>query len=352
MQAEGNCHFRYPTIRIDGNENDWNAIPPLQGISDQGSDFFLKVYCSNDNLNILLSGDSIQGSELYIDTDNNPLSGEKNPSWKSSGFEFKCVNDTLFHYTSGSYSRVGVIDSFMTNAHRREFKIPLTSLSIDNSNTYLSFALVIRDKQHQLLLPFRNRATLSYERVMRASNPDNLSVRRSVTSPSTKLIASWLKCEDCVGYVLTRTNTSTGVQTEFDLTRTETQLIDDGLDRNTLYEYSVYSYNFAGKSETIGPVQLSTTTGLDELKSSDDIAVWPVPASDQLFIKFGPRNSGTVVLKFYTIDGRLVYNQSVDLGDLQGDAISVPASRIGHGLFFLQMNVMKKNVAVRKIILE
>ena len=351
-QTPGECHFRYPVIRIDGDENDWNAIPPLQGISDQGRDIFLKVYCSNDDLNILLSGDSIEGSELYIDTDNDPLTGEINPSWKSSGFEFKCVNDTLSQYASGSWSEVSVIDSFMTNSHDREFKIPLSSLSIDNSHQYLSFAVVIHGNHQPLYLPFRNRATLQYERILKASNLEDFSVRSSVTSPSTKLIASWGKCDDCDGYVLTRTNKSTGVEVEFDLSKNETQLIDNGLDRNTLYEYSVYSYNFAGKSETAGPVQLSTTTGIEELKSPGDIAVWPVPASDELHIKFGTGQSGTVILKAYSVDGRLAYTRSFEIGSLQENEISVPATEIGHGIFFLQLNVMKKDVVVKKIILE
>ncbi len=353
VHAEANCHFRYPLVNIDGNANDWNAVPPIQGVSEQNNDFFLKIYCSNEYLNVLFTGDSITGSELYIDTDNDPLTGQMKPSWKSSGFEFKCSDDTLFRFESGSYSLVSVIDSFLVNDHLREFKIPLDLLSIDNSNKYLSFAAILHLNGRQLLIPFKNRSRLFYERVLPTSQPDNFSVRSSVTSPSTRIIASWEKCDDCDGYVLTRTNKSSGEKKEFDLSRIETQLIDDGLERSTTYEYTVYSFNFAGKSMTAGPVALTTTTGIDELKNNNDVAVWPVPASDELFVKFGPGNSGTVNLRIYSIDGRMTYSKILDIDTMQGDHVtSIPAADIGHGIFFMEVNVMNKKVIVKKIILQ
>ncbi len=353
IQTGSECNFRYPVVNADGSENDWNAIPPLDAVSDGKNDFFFKVYCSNDFLNVLLLGDSVISAEIYIDTDNNPSTGATNGYWKNAGFEFKCVNDTLFKYGSGSFTQLSMIDAFEQNSHLMEFQVPLDLLSVDNSQDHLSFGVILHLANSQLLLPFKNRNRLEYERVLPALQPEDFAVRNSVTSPTSKLIATWSKCDNCDGYILTRTEKSSGTETEFDLSRNENQLIDEGLERASAYEYTVYSYNFAGKSPNAGPVELSTTTGIEELKNDDDIAVWPVPSSDELFVKFGPGNSGAVYLKIYTPDGKLVYARNIEISDLQGSReLSIPAAGIGNGVFFLQVNVRNKGVFVKKIIIE
>ncbi len=346
LLTTGAGKYKYPVITTDGSENDWNAIPPVNAITDRNLEFFFKAYTDNMYLNLLLQADTIVNPDIFIDTDNNPLTGENNSNWLTSGFDYKYADGNLYHYESGSYVKITHIDSVSGDTHNLEIKIPLIILNIDNSNTYLNFAEHFNFGDNDFFMPFKGRKSSLYERVLPPEKPQGFDVRHSVNSPSSKLIITWDKCTDCSGYLLTRIDKTNKDTTTFDLQGIENQLIDDGLSEGVLYGYFVCSYNFGGKSENSDSVTLTTTGIFDHAVTRNGILIWPIPAKDNIHIKYYTKSDEeSSELKIYTIEGKLMYRKIIYFDHLNYPIIAtVPTNNLKGGIYLLNITTQKRNL--------
>ncbi len=352
----GDCQYKYPAIITDANDDDWNAISPVNAIAQQGLNFFFKAYTDNTNLNLLLKGDSVVAPVVYIDTDNNSFTGENNQNWKTSGFEFKYSQGNLYQYETGGYVKIATIDSVKENGYVWEIKIPLAVLDIGSSNTVINFAEQVEISDYNFFIPFQHRESSLYERVMPPVKPQNIAGRNSVNSPSSKLIITWDKCSDCDGYVLTRIEKTNNIITNIDLQVEENQLADDNLMADTPYEYFVYSYNFGGKSEESEHVILSTstTTGINnEIVDKRDISTWPIPATDNLYVKLsGVDDEKKIEFKIYTMEGKVLCKKELDFNySTNTRIITIPVQNLKAGLYLLKVYTGKESL-VQKFIKE
>jgi hypothetical protein len=236
----------------------------------------------------------------------------------------------------------------MMDKHLTEFKIPLVNLNIDNSQTNFRFAAIINSEGNSLSIPYNEMNSSLCERVLPSSNVTNFSVRHSA-SIATRLIATWDKCSNCDGYVLARTEKSSNIQTNFDLLPTQNQLIDDGLNNNSVYSYAVYSYNFSGKSDDSRYLDIATSNNV--IYTSNDILVWPIPATDEVHVKIVSDNGGSMKLSIHTSEGLIIYSKTVELMNaLEPIELNIPVRGFAKGVYLMNINLKDNNRTVKIII--
>jgi hypothetical protein len=333
------CQYKYPEIHLMNGEDDWNAVPPIGAALYENTEFYFKVYCSKDYLNLFLTGDSIKTINIYIDSDNNPSTGLISSNWGSSGFDFKCTAANLYKFQSGSFVLNASLDSVRISNNMIELKVPVTLLGLENNQSVLNFGLVIYRNGIRILIPYPNWNILPYERTLPAVKPSNFSVRRSAETPSSKLIATWDKCTNCDGYVLLRNNMSTNEQSVFTLNSNDNQLIDNGLNANTWYEYRVYSYNFAGISEIAGPLSLNTVTGVSAINEPYSIRLYPDPTMDMLHIDIPEDLTCPITISIHDLTGRLILEKNIPSRIEEGPwTVTISTGKFERGMVYVVIN--------------
>ncbi|MFZ5940553.1 MAG: DUF4832 domain-containing protein [Bacteroidota bacterium] len=335
----GTGSYKYPVILADGHTDDWNAIVPAAAVAGDDGEYFLRAYFSREELCVLLEGDSAGSPQIYLNSDLDATTGENNLNWSSSGFEYRISGDSLSSYGSGAWHFRYRIDSLRTADGVYECKIPLTELEIESGQTGFRIAALMKLKNTEVVLPNESNPWV-LERVLPSPLVTGLTVRHSVSIP-TRLIATWDPCSGSDGYILTRTEVPTGIHAVFEFPPNLFQLIDDGLNINSLYSYSVCSYNFSGLSEETRVENIST--GMSGSPAGETISVWPVPATTVLHVdgRMFPR---PLEVSLYTPEGNLVYTGKM-YGNLELDVEGFP-----RGMYLLQVSGNGQKV-VRKIVL-
>ncbi|MBN2485014.1 MAG: DUF4832 domain-containing protein [Bacteroidales bacterium] len=345
--------FKYPEIVLDGGLDDWSPIPPTVAVTHKFNDVFLCVYSSTEYLYLCLSGDSISDFTIFLNTDGNALTGEVGNNWGSGGFEFKITGSEVFKYSGGAYSKVTSGASVSEGLNGIELQIPLEALEINNNNQKLYVAAQVGRNEELLLLPYKGRNPVLYERVLPADMPLNFTVRRSASDPAGKLIVSWEKCTNCDGFEVVRTEKATGTKVTFDLRSTDYQLIDVGLKPGTSYEYAINSFNFAGKSAMAGPVEISTTlTGIEKENNVVSVSVWPSPATDAISVQFPESFAGRARMNILAVNGELVYTRSIDVENAERVVVLLLSDLgLAEGIYFLRID-LKDTVVSKKFIIR
>jgi hypothetical protein len=333
------CNFTYPEVYLVGGTTEWNPIHPVGGAVYTNSARFLKAYCTKDFMNILITGDSISEASIYLDTDDNIATGQNNPNWKNTGYDFKFNTDHVYTYTAGQFSSIGNLDSLKRGEGYLSLKVPLGILNLNNSLTSIHLAAEISGIGFTQLMPYAGWSSLLYERTLPAEMPANFAIRRSVSTPGSKLIVTWDKCNDCEGYVLTRTNSSTNEQSVFSFKPIENQLIDNGLSPETWYEYSIYSYNFAGPSDVAGPISLNTLSAISPVKDdAGTVSIFPDPARNVFYLGFQEVLHSPVEVEMFNTTGRLVYQKYLPQGIEKAETkITINAERFERGIYFISI---------------
>jgi hypothetical protein len=346
-----NCTFNFPVIDLNQGDEAWSAIAPIGAGRQSDRNYFIKVYCSRDYADFLIHGDSISQVVVYLDTDNNMLTGQVLPGYGNAGFDYKITTGQVFKYQTGSFVPLATVDSVKINTDLVVLKIPLSLF--ENADQITSFRLIaeISGNTFSLPVPYSGWPVYYYERTMPSSLPANLAIRRSVSTPGSKLIVTWDKCSDCKGYILTRKNQSTGAETDIYLLPNDNQLIDGGLSADTWYEYTVCSYNFSGKSELAGPVTLNTTTGILTTENENSFLLFPDPANDVINIRIPGYLNEPLVISMYTVDGREIFRKNCNPLTSADDAdIQIQTGSYERGMYIIVIR-SAANVYQQKVFL-
>lgn|GEM_PF-2381464 len=130
------------TITIDGSASDWSGIPALAtGTSDVQ---VLKVANNASQLYLLIQGNNLNvKGQLFLDTDNNRLTGYNAAGWNTSGAEsgaeYMIENNTVYRNNGAGWSWTSVrtlsTAEFQRNSNVVELSIPLSTLNLANGNT-------------------------------------------------------------------------------------------------------------------------------------------------------------------------------------------------------------------------
>ena len=99
-------------IKVDGDDSDWSGVEGINNSSDT-----LKVYIDSQYLYILINSQTIAKPRaiIFIDSDNNPLTGHQAAEWSKSGADYAIG---VMDYTSGKAGKVYIAK---TNDNRWEW---------------------------------------------------------------------------------------------------------------------------------------------------------------------------------------------------------------------------------------
>ncbi|BBH18999.1 hypothetical protein Back11_03440 [Paenibacillus baekrokdamisoli] len=314
-----NRAYASPALSVDGNTSDWATLPPL--VRNYTMSHTMHVFNNNSYLYLLIEGGGLSAmtSQLYIDSDNNELTGCNKTGWQNpSGAdillesEIKIVptevsiggqtvvrnikHERLVRYkytgTSGDckWSREKEYEGngeFFKGEYVIEARIPLADLGLLPGDSIRLGFVNYHSDMDRLPLAGEPLATYTLLNGTDESNPPTSPLNLAVSRiESTKLELSWDAATDdtgVTGYKVYRK--PVGGTEAFIGWAVTPRFLDRWLEPTTSYSYRVVAYDASGNS-SLPSASLSGTT----------VAYPTVPAST------GNWNDTTKLLFNYTID--------------------------------------------------
>jgi hypothetical protein len=321
----------YYNFTTDGLSQDWEAVKPLASVFSQGSTHAFRLSADKDSLNILFEGGTYTLQRIYLDTDNNPLTGINMPAWQSNGFDYRVSNDSVFAAQAGSWIFIEKTKSKRQAAYT-EVSVRLGALTNLNQNLLIRTAAEVKPEgQNKIYLPFQGESAVSFVRALPPAVINSFSVSNSTNLPETQLIVSWQACSGCLGYVLER---STQADADFEpiatLTRLNFIFYDNNLITGTTYYYRAFAYNDAGLSQST--VTLSGTpqvvTGIEDPAASL-VKIYPNPTSNYFYVS---KPEDELQVSLFDLAGRKIH---VSKMNEKGGTIQFDVSNLASGLYLV-----------------
>jgi hypothetical protein len=338
--------FRYSEIGIDGSDNDWNAIPPVVSLYNN-STYTLRLFTDTKNLNFLVTGNKIFGFELYIETDENPLTGTSVTAWNDEGVDYRISHDSLFYFQQGWTLKTQLSDYVLTDSVI-ELSIPFNEISLGNIAS-IGTGITIYTESGKLFLPFQGKPLAVYNRILPTGSPTGFNLAASSVDPASKIIIRWNKCSDCNGHIIEKLDEEQGsfkILTELDYKGY--QYIDDNLENHKEYSYRMYSYNPAGRSGYSATLTGFThDVGIAEQDQNERFQVLMDPASGSLILRITDPDLIVTSVALYDFSGRQVYNSS---RKKTGNELTLPLHDVSPGLYLLLLNCDNARYSERVLI--
>ena len=161
--------------------------------------------------------------------------------------------------------------------------------------------------------------------------PRNLKATPASTS---SISLTWNPSENATSYNIYRNDTLIK-------NITETKFIDEGLEYNTEYCYTVTSVLDDTESEHSEKVCVKTLgEGIEEIETS--LHIYPIPVDDRLYIE---THNQTLTIEIYDVFGRL---QVSETPSHQGN-LTIDLENLKSGIYFVKINTEKGNIVKRII---
>jgi hypothetical protein len=245
VQATGDS-YRYSQIQIDGNREDWNAIPASYGIQQDTSVLYYKIYSDSKDLNILISGNDLQQYALFL---NASSSGESLEEWHQGQAGLRVSNDSVYTFNDPDWSFADTTANVYHSDTLMEISIDLSKLPALEGFNIIRHGLVVQTSKDQVVLPHKTRPMAQTIRALPPAVPSGVEVNPSTWNPETELNISWDDCPNCSGYVLERSTDEENFTEIETFNQDKTSYSDGNLQTDQTYYYRLYSYNGAGKSD-------------------------------------------------------------------------------------------------------
>lgn len=326
--------FRYSEITPDGQSGDWNAVEPILS-SYYSSSFIFRIFADTKNLNVLVTGNQLSGSELYLETDDNPASGTTVMEWLTTGIDYKVIQDSLFHFQQ-EWQYTGKLNDFVFSDSLIEFSIPFDDISLGN-NSDIRPGIILNSGTDKLHMPFSGQSLPVYNRILPIGPPTGFHLVSSETDPTSRIIIRWDKCTNCNGHVIEKLTGSPGsFETLVELDNKAYQYIDEGLENHTAYSYRMYSYNPAGRSNYTYTATGSThDVGISTPGADERFYVFTDPSSQRLIIRINDPELYVASTALYDFSGRQVYSARHQKGARE---LSIPVHGMIPGIYLLSLN--------------
>ena len=89
-----------------------------------------------------------------------------------------------------------------------------------------------------------------------------------------------------------------------------------------------------------GPlVELSNVTGVDEVRSLDQLSVFPNPATTQIQVNYSLNTNAELSMDLYSVTGKLVRSQDLGTQPAGGNIVRMDISDVESGMYMLRMNI-------------
>lgn len=327
---------RYFDIIIDGNDEDWFAIPPISTQLKNDKAYFIRSHWGVSKANFIFPIEGVDSYAIYMDTDADKSTGGPTLSnGTNTGYDYLLKDGDFLKYNGVSWESTGTVPDEAKTSSREELSADLSIMENLGNNTLININAFLVDGLDTAYLPSKESYT-SYIRTLPSATPESFSVRKSEEFPKSRLILTWNRSYDCVGYVLEKSLNGTDFDEIALLEPEEVLYRDDNLEDETTYYYRMYSYTDIGPSSYTDIV--SETTGEEVLGIKDSklssMKVYPNPANNTLIISI-KANPGTYHASILKPDGRVIKEMSLNLS---GKKLAVSLDGIKDGVYILLLN--------------
>ena len=88
------------------------------------------------------------------------------------------------------------------------------------------------------------------------------------------------------------------------------------------------------KTNTSKNFEMKIATGIEDPTTTEEIKIYPIPVTDYLNIEYKTGTEKRIYRELYSIDGKLIYNDKIEVAGEQIDRIDF--SRYASGMYILQ----------------
>ena len=267
LPAYGGTGFFYPRqpeiveaakIVIDGQAEDWNGITAVYSIPGQPAES-IKAYNNGDSLYFVVQGAGMQSAfQLFIDADNDALTGYHAWQWQTNGSDYLVENGILYKYqgTSGEWNWAEIKNiSLAENPENIEFGMALADLDQVALGGMFSIAFV-NDPQNTVqacYLPEQNGYFISLSRLL--ANPQ--SIKAAIYGRNA--IVYWpAPAESNIYTIIERSADGINFEKIASLRNDIIAYSDGSLSENSVYYYRAYRTNGMGVSAATEPIEITT----------------------------------------------------------------------------------------------
>ncbi len=326
----------YISIKLDGEEEDWNLCRPVAtGLSDSKFDV-VSFYNTVDTLfySLKVDGDIVHDYQLYFNTDGN------------SGFEYKISNDSVFSNQAGnwilsrvntSYSHLGFMESGLL----------LSDLAMDTVD-YITARCVING--HDV---WGNNEEFGFLKYPVLEAPANFELKVSAETPYTRIKVKWLFDGSPDAYVIERSiDDSLHFENLVEVSSSTSYFLDNDVDSSHVYYYRMFSHKDILRSVYTKIMWMRPgVAGINSLKrNTGSIQVFPVPITGNATVNVRLTSPDYVKMELLTITGKplLTIYQGKIVDEKQ---VAFNVSKLPAGFCFLSVKG-NNTLMIKKIVLR
>lgn len=332
---------KFTEIIIDGKTNDWDGVKAM-GVEKIGSQLLVsKVFYGSQYANFLV--ETACAFKVYLDTDDNILTGNNLSELNLKGIDYMISDDTLYSFANRQFTFYVKIEKKSSNG-LTELRFPYQNVQGFGNSYFQKVYFQTKCGNEKVTLVNGDNNTLF--RSQFADLPKELAVRKSANLPKSSLILSWASCSNCENVIIERSLDSLSFTALAEVAGSSVLYRDENLKDLTKYYYRIYSYNKEGRS--INSLTVSEKTGekieialgIEEEPNLNNV-VYPNPVQDLLTI-VSPLNEYWV----YDTAGNIVDHRSFDV---MLNKTSLDVTKLHSGSYILKIS-NKKTVSTTHFI--
>ncbi len=292
-ETAGTNNQTFADIRMDGNSDDWNIIPPTATGLVNDSIATLRFYNndSKDNLYFAIHANKEKTYRLYFNVGD------------TSNYNYLISNDSLYNRSGEKWSLVEVVPSYHSN-NFLEVELKMNQLGMDTVTGFNASLLV---NGHNVWGKNSNFYFLKYQA---PEEPQYFTLSTLSEYTYSRIKLSWSRNDGIDGYLIER---STGDSLHFKpfvyLDNSAVQYIDKNLNSSTTYYYRICAYQGITPSEytPVKGMKPGQPLGINSVKThSASVIVKPNPVQSLTRIKIFIETPDDVDITLLSLNGQVV----------------------------------------------
>ncbi len=335
-ETTGTNNQTFADIRMDGNSDDWNIIPPTATGLVNDSIATLRFYNndSKDNLYFAIHANKEKTYRLYFNVGD------------TSNYNYLISNDSLYNRSGEKWSLVEVVPSYHSN-NFLEVELKMNQLGMDTVTGFNASLLV---NGHNVWGKNSNFYFLKYQA---PEEPQYFTLSTLSEYTYSRIKLSWLRNDGIDGYLIER---STGDSLHFKpfvyLDNSAVQYIDKNLNSSTTYYYRICAYQGITPSEYTPAkgMKPGQPLGINDLKAhTAAVIIKPNPVHNSAEIQISLDTPDNVKVTLYSLNGQNILN--LYSGKItQRKTVIFNKNGISPGYYFLRITGQKTSIFKKLII--
>lgn len=286
----------FADIKMDGNSDDWNIIPPTATGLVNDSMATLRFYNndSKDSLYFALHAYNEKTYQLYLNIGD------------TSNYNYLISNDSLFNRSGGKWNFMSILPTYQSNDFL-ETGLKMNQLGLDTVTGF--YATLLINGQNVWGSNYNNFYFLKYEA---PEEPQYFTLQTLSQYTYSRIKLSWASNYKVDGFFIER---SIGDSLHFKplvyLSNIKTMYIDKNLDSSSVYYYRICTYQGITRSNFTPAkgMKPGQPLGLNNLKShTAAVSIMPNPVHTSAKIQITLDSPDNVQVTLYSINGQAISN--------------------------------------------